>query len=57
MSLEESKPRSKQTPLVLLPTIKAISEGLIWGEYFNSMLKCWEPLVDPISFTLLHEQV
>lgn len=40
-----------------LPIIKAYVEGLLWADYFNSMLKCWEPLVEPFSGALLYEQV
>ena len=37
--------------------VKAYLQGLLWGDYFNSMLKCWEPLFEPFSGALLHEQV
>jgi hypothetical protein len=39
------------------PIVKGYAEGLLWGDYFNSMLKCWEPLVEPFSGALLCEQV
>jgi hypothetical protein len=57
LSLEDPKPKSKQSPSVSIPTVKALCECLLWGEYFNSMLKCWEPLLDPFVATFLHEQV
>lgn len=57
MSLDEKKFTSNLSPQQLIPTFKAIMEGLFWAEYFNSMLKCWEPLIDPVSYNLLYEQV
>jgi hypothetical protein len=56
LSLEDPKPRTnKQSQLT--STIKSFCECLLWGEYFNSMLKCWEPLLDPFVASLLYEQV
>ena len=28
-----------------------------WGDYFNNLLKCWEPLLEPFSFVYLYEKV
>ncbi len=55
LSIDDMKTQSKQTPQI--PSIKAYCDGLFWAEYFNSMLKCWEPLVDPCLLNILHEQV
>jgi hypothetical protein len=27
------------------------------SDYFNNMLKCWEPLIEPVSFGVLYGQV
>ena len=32
-------------------------DWLVWGEYFNSLKKCWEPLVEPCSIDFLYEKV
>ena len=36
---------------------KHYASGLLWADYFNNMLKCWEPLVEPLSFVTAYEEV
>lgn len=36
---------------------KIFGQGSLWGEYFNSLRKCWEPLCEKIRAHVLYEQV
>lgn len=36
---------------------KIFIQGSLWGEYFNSLRKCWEPLCEKIRVHVLYEQV
>ena len=60
MSIDESRypgGRGMGNLPVSKSTVKTYAEGLLWGDYFNSMLKCWEPLFEPFSGAIIHEQV
>jgi hypothetical protein len=47
----------KENTLNSLSRVRMYGEMLVWAEYFNSMLKCWEPLLEPLSVGGLYEQV
>ena len=36
-------------------TLKVAAVVRLWGDYFNQMLKCWEPLCEPIVVDALYE--
>lgn len=47
----------KENPVLLLPEMKVYGETLLWGDYYNNLLKCWEPFVEPLSLIIIHEKV
>lgn len=49
--------KKKENPVLLLPEVKVYGEALLWADYYNNLLKCWEPLVEPLSLILIHEKV
>jgi hypothetical protein len=38
-------------------SIKYYGSGLLWSDYFNNMLKCWEPLLEPFTVAVIYEEV
>ena len=49
--------KKKENPVLLLPEVKVYGETLLWGDYYNNLLKCWEPFVEPLSLIIIHEKV
>lgn len=49
--------KKKANPVLELPEVKMYGETLLWADYYNNLLKCWEPLVEPMSFIVIHEKV
>ena len=37
--------------------VKVHVRAQFWIDYFNDLLKCWEPFLDPVSLVALLEQV
>ena len=38
-------------------TLKVFASADVWGHYFNSVKKCWEPLLERLVVTTLYEKV
>ena len=49
--------KKKENPVLLLPEVKVYGETLLWADYYNNLLKCWEPFVEPLSLIVIHEKV
>ena len=49
--------KKKANPALQLPQVKIYGETLFWGDYYNNLLKCWEPFVEPLSLIVIHEKV
>jgi hypothetical protein len=49
--------KKKENPVLLLPEVKVYGETLLWADYYNNLLKCWEPFVEPLSIIIIHEKV
>lgn len=45
------------SPKNLRVSSKYYASGLLWADYFNNMLKCWEPLVEPLALVIAYEEV
>jgi hypothetical protein len=37
--------------------IMTFGKFTVWAEYFNNMRKCWEPLLEKLSTTVIYEKV
>jgi hypothetical protein len=49
--------KKKENPVLSLPEVKMYGETLVWADYYNNLLKCWEPFVEPLSVIAIHEKV
>jgi hypothetical protein len=49
--------KKKVNPVAQLPEVKVYGETLLWADYYNNLLKCWEPFVEPLSVIVCHEKV
>jgi hypothetical protein len=59
LSIDEFSGESKvkSNPTLQLSEYKCYAETFFYVDYFNNMLKCWEPLIEPLSAIVMHEQV
>jgi hypothetical protein len=37
--------------------VRVFGRAQVWGDYFNNMKKCWEPLLDRLQIVTLYEKV
>lgn len=52
-----SQKKLSSNPTLELSHYKCYAETYLFVDYFNNMLKCWEPLIEPVAVILMHEQV